>query len=214
MFSLVIILVALVMVIMGRGVLSSDANKPHAHRGVLTPYSGKPIPYSITAEQSAKLAKQEPVVVHDVVGKGGRAMVIQDIVSRLPCPRAPVLSLLTAPSSPLSTLHPQAAPPSLVSARITDLKLYPKVSEMMRHGSTTWLLGQQRAPPWHPSDLTKAYSKAVPWTKSQASLYRVCRVHLTHSFPPLRRSAAARTPRVPCVHSLYTALCAPRSSRR
>ena len=107
MVSCFVILVVLVMVMVGRGALASDADKPHTHRGVLTPYSGQPIPYSITSQQSAKLSKQEPVVVHDVVGKGGRAMVIQDIVSRPLTRPPPVLPGTPAPYCPfLAHTHP------------------------------------------------------------------------------------------------------------
>jgi len=79
---------------------AADENKPHHHSGVLKAYTGKQIGYSLKISEVEKLDRIEPVVVHETVGKGGRAMVIQDI----------------------------AAPPQVCAERIQDLGTHPLLS--------------------------------------------------------------------------------------
>jgi len=80
-------------------VQAADKNKPHGHKGVLEPYSGKPLPCKPTGEQSKKLDKGEPVMITETVGKSGRGVVIQDVNS----------------------------PPSICMDKIRDLPKYPKM---------------------------------------------------------------------------------------
>jgi hypothetical protein len=42
-------------------VMCGSKNKPHGHTGVLDHYTGKPLPFKISAEQSKKLDSGEPV---------------------------------------------------------------------------------------------------------------------------------------------------------
>ena len=53
--------------------------KPHTHQGVLEPYDGKHIPYTLTKEQNALLNDGKPVTINQRNGKSGRGIVIQDI---------------------------------------------------------------------------------------------------------------------------------------
>lgn len=73
-------------------------NKKHSHNGILEPYDGKPIPFSITSGENAKLNSGEPVVFKDFKKFGGRGVVIQDI----------------------------EAPPSICMDMISDIASYPK----------------------------------------------------------------------------------------
>ena len=43
-------------------VISGSKSKPHGHQGVLEAYTGKPLPFKITADQSKKLDSGEPVL--------------------------------------------------------------------------------------------------------------------------------------------------------
>lgn len=47
-------------------VLCASKDKPHGHQGALDHYNGKPIVHKITAEQSLKLGKGEPVISRHV----------------------------------------------------------------------------------------------------------------------------------------------------
>lgn len=47
-------------------VLCASKDKPHGHHGALDHYNGKPIVHKITAEQSLKLEKGEPVISRHV----------------------------------------------------------------------------------------------------------------------------------------------------
>lgn len=81
--------------------------KPHPHKGVLTPYDGKHMAYSIDADQLAKLNAGQPVVIiRKGEGQSGRGIVIQDV----------------------------QAPPSICMSKITDLpnyhKMVPKVKSI------------------------------------------------------------------------------------
>ena len=80
-------------------VLGSSDSKPHHHQGVLTPYTGKHIPYSITKEDVEKLEKGGYVTQLTREGKSGSGVIIQDV----------------------------DAPPHVVMDRIRDLKNYHKV---------------------------------------------------------------------------------------
>lgn len=57
LFELVVVLLALSVVV----VYGGSKSRPHNHQGILEPYTGRPLPQHITAEQSAKLDKGEPV---------------------------------------------------------------------------------------------------------------------------------------------------------
>ena len=53
--------------------------KPHTHQGLLEPYDGKHLSYSLTKEQDALLNAGKPVTINQRNGKSGRGIVIQDI---------------------------------------------------------------------------------------------------------------------------------------
>ncbi len=48
-------------------VCASTKSKPHGHKGVLEPYNGKPIPFSVSADQEKKLSKGESVILSFVI---------------------------------------------------------------------------------------------------------------------------------------------------
>ena len=77
----------------------ASKSKPHTHQGMLEPYDGKHIPYSLTKEQNADLNNGKPVTINQRNGKSGRGIVIQDI-------------------------H---APPHVCLSKISDLPNYSKV---------------------------------------------------------------------------------------
>lgn len=82
--------------------LAATKNKPHSHNGVLEPYDGKLIAYSITPDQQSKLDKGSPIILttrDSKGGKGGRGFVLQDV----------------------------EAPVSFCMDRISDLAKYPKM---------------------------------------------------------------------------------------
>jgi hypothetical protein len=81
------------------GCYSASKNKPHSHQGMLQPYDGKHISYTLTPEQNKKLNAGEPVVINQRNGKSGRGIVIQDI----------------------------QAPPHVCIDRISDLRNYHKM---------------------------------------------------------------------------------------
>lgn len=58
---------------------AASKDKPHSHQGVLEPFNGKHISYSITKEQDKKLVDGHPVVLNERKGKGGRGFVLQDV---------------------------------------------------------------------------------------------------------------------------------------
>lgn len=59
--------------------LAGTKNKPHGHKGILEPYTGLPIPFTVSPDQLKKLEKGEPVTFNERIGKSGRGVVIQDI---------------------------------------------------------------------------------------------------------------------------------------
>jgi Polyketide cyclase / dehydrase and lipid transport len=62
------------------GELNAASNKqPHGHKGVLVPYDGHHIPYTITQEQNAKLEAGEYATILTRAGKSGRGVIIQDV---------------------------------------------------------------------------------------------------------------------------------------
>lgn len=77
----------------------ADERKPHHHQGILKPYSGEHIPYTITKEDVEKLGKGGFVTQLTREGKSGRGTIIQDV----------------------------DAPPHVCMDRIRDLKNYKKV---------------------------------------------------------------------------------------
>lgn len=58
---------------------AATKDKPHSHSGILNPYDGRHLPYSINAEQLKKLNSGQPVVIKETAGKSGRGIVIQDV---------------------------------------------------------------------------------------------------------------------------------------
>jgi hypothetical protein len=80
-------------------VLAASDKKAHHHTGILTPYTGEHIPYSITKEEVEKLSKGGHVTKLSREGKSGRGVIIQDV----------------------------GAPPHVCMDRIRDLKNYKKV---------------------------------------------------------------------------------------
>ena len=44
-------------------VASSSKDKPHGHKGVLEPYTGKLLPFKVSGDQSKKLDKGQPVSI-------------------------------------------------------------------------------------------------------------------------------------------------------
>ena len=80
-------------------VLGADEKKPHHHQGILKPYTGEHIPYTISKNDVEKLSKGEFVTQLTREGKSGRGIIIQDV----------------------------EAPPHVCMDRIRDLKNYPKV---------------------------------------------------------------------------------------
>lgn len=60
-------------------VSAASDKKRHSHNGVLEPYDGKPIPFSVSSDQESKLNNGQPVVFKDFKKFGGRGIVIQDI---------------------------------------------------------------------------------------------------------------------------------------
>ena len=95
--SLLTILVVLCVNILP--IFAASKTKPHTHNGLLEPYDGKHIPYSLTKEQNDLLNSGKPVTINQRNGKSGRGIVIQDI-------------------------H---APPSVCLSRISDLANYSKM---------------------------------------------------------------------------------------
>jgi hypothetical protein len=77
----------------------ASKTKPHTHQGMLEPYDGKHIPYSLTKEQNKDLNDGKPVTINQRNGKSGRGIVIQDI----------------------------QAPPNVCLSRISDLANYSKM---------------------------------------------------------------------------------------
>lgn len=94
-----LILVAVLVVLNVFLVLGADERKPHHHQGMLKPYTGEHIPYSITKEDVEKLGKGGFVTQLTREGKSGRGIIIQDV----------------------------EAPPHVCMDRIRDLKNYKKV---------------------------------------------------------------------------------------
>jgi len=80
-------------------VYAASKSKPHSHNGVLTPYDGKQISYTLTKEQQKKMDAGQPIIINEAKGKGGRGFVLQDIEST----------------------------GSICLDRIADLKMYPKM---------------------------------------------------------------------------------------
>lgn len=76
----------------------ASKSKPHTHQGMLEPYDGKHISYSISKEQNKDLNDGKPVLINERNGKSGRGIVIQDI----------------------------NAPPHICLSKISDLPNYPK----------------------------------------------------------------------------------------
>jgi hypothetical protein len=42
-------------------VYAANKDKPHGHKGVISPFNGKPLPIKLTKDQEKKLEKDEPV---------------------------------------------------------------------------------------------------------------------------------------------------------
>lgn len=78
---------------------AASKSKPHSHNGVLTPYDGKQISYTLTKDQQKKMDAGLPIIINEAKGKGGRGFVLQDI----------------------------EATGSICLDRIADLKMYPKM---------------------------------------------------------------------------------------
>lgn len=45
-------------------VSASSKDKPHGHKGVLEPYTGKLLPFKVSGDQNKKLEKGQPVSVY------------------------------------------------------------------------------------------------------------------------------------------------------
>jgi Polyketide cyclase / dehydrase and lipid transport len=73
-----VLAVVVFLALWGRGD-AADKNKPHGHRGVLEPYDGHHIPYTISQEQNAKLDAGEYATILTRAGKSGRGVIIQDV---------------------------------------------------------------------------------------------------------------------------------------
>jgi len=56
---------------------ASSDKKPHPHRGILKPYDGKQIGYTITNKEAETLNSGKPIVYSDK--STGRGLVIQDV---------------------------------------------------------------------------------------------------------------------------------------
>ncbi len=59
--------------------IAADAERPHPHQGILTPFEGAPPRPSLDAEQQAELARGEAVLVRDAGEAGGRGYAVQEI---------------------------------------------------------------------------------------------------------------------------------------
>ena len=55
--------------------------KPHPHKGILEPFDGSHVPYSITPEQNKQLLEGKPVSTYVRDGASGKGVVIQDIAA-------------------------------------------------------------------------------------------------------------------------------------
>lgn len=62
----------------------ASKNKPHGHKGALEPYTGRPLPVTLTADQKKKLDNGEAVVFNERSGSSGRGVVIQDVNASQP----------------------------------------------------------------------------------------------------------------------------------
>lgn len=61
MSSTITTLVAVVALAFIATVFSASKDKPHGHNGVLPPFDGKHLPYSVDSEQLKKLSAGQPV---------------------------------------------------------------------------------------------------------------------------------------------------------
>ena len=79
--------------------LAANPNEPHPNHGLARAWTGAPPRTTLTADQEARLARGEPVLVQTQKGQGGEGVAVQDI----------------------------AAPPEVVWGRITDFAAYPRM---------------------------------------------------------------------------------------
>ena len=80
-----------------RSAWGASKDKPHGHKGVLTPYSGKQLPCKVNKAQEKQLDAGKSVLYNTRQGKTGTGVCIADINS----------------------------PPGICMEKITDLKAYP-----------------------------------------------------------------------------------------
>lgn len=61
--------------------LAADANKPHAHQGVLPKFTGRPALPSLAEADLEKLASGQPVLKQERGEGGGRGIAVQDVAA-------------------------------------------------------------------------------------------------------------------------------------
>lgn len=127
--------------------------RPHSNNGVLQPYDGKPIPFSVTADQETKLEDGQPVVFKDFKKFGGRGVVIQDInanekicmktitdITEYPkkVPRVKKVVIYEQKKYPNGTISTGARMDVKVIA--ASFAYFLKLKEDPKHGTYTWTL--------------------------------------------------------------------------
>jgi hypothetical protein len=75
--------VFLILLLLFTNILAGTKSKTHGHQGVLEPFTGKAISSQITAEQSAKLDKGDPVTYKERIGKSGRGALFPMFLANL-----------------------------------------------------------------------------------------------------------------------------------